>query len=468
MSKVFVLDTNKQPLNAIDPGRARILLKLGRAAVFRQYPFTIILKEVISNPVIQPLRLKIDPGAKTTGIALLDDSTGEVVFAANLEERGFLISKQLLKRNEQRRSRRNRKTRYRRPPGKHKKAVPKRLREGWLPPSLKSRLYNIETWVSRLRKLAPITAISQELVRFDTQALQNPTISGVEYQQGTLHGYEVREYLLEKWQRKCAYCTACEVALEIEHIVPKSKGGSNRVSNLTLSCHQCNQAKGNRAIKDFLSSNPSLLQSILSQAKKPLADTAAVNATRWALYSSLKSTGLPVEVGSGGLTKFNRCSRNLGKDHWIDAACVGKSTPSKILVNGIQPLLITAKGHGSRQFQNVDKRGFPKGKPRSRQRTFFGFKTGEIVKANVPKGKKAGVYVGRVLVRASGYFDISTPSGRVSGISHKSCRIVHRDDGYNYGHGASVTKVGEPNPSSYSSPKETRTETELEWIQLSL
>ena len=92
------------------------------------------------------------------------------------------------------------------------------------------------TWVERLQHYLQITALSQEVMRFDTQKLQNPEISGVEYQQGTLHGYEVREYLLEKWSRECAYCGAREIRLEINHIVPRSCGGSDRISNLTLSC----------------------------------------------------------------------------------------------------------------------------------------------------------------------------------------------------------------------------------------
>ncbi len=82
-------------------------------------------------------------------------------------------------------------------------------------------------WVQRLCKVCPMTGLSQELVRFDTQALQNPEISGTEYQQGELFGYFVLEYLLEKWGRKCAYCNAENVSLEIEHIKPRSKGVSS-------------------------------------------------------------------------------------------------------------------------------------------------------------------------------------------------------------------------------------------------
>jgi 5-methylcytosine-specific restriction endonuclease McrA len=126
------------------------------------------------------------------------------------------------------------------------------------------------------------------LVRFDLQKLQNPETSGVMYQQGELAGYEVREYLLEKFARRCVYCGATDTRLEVEHLIPRSKGGSNRVSNLAIACHPCNQAKGNQGIKDFLSGKPDILKRILSQAKKPLADAAAVNTTRWALLERLK------------------------------------------------------------------------------------------------------------------------------------------------------------------------------------
>ena len=93
---------------------------------------------------------------------------------------------------------------------------------GWLR-SLRHRVEATQNWVKRLRHLAPVTAISLELVRFDMQQMQNPEISGVEYQRGTLAGYEVREYLLEKWQRQCVYCGAIKnVPLQIEHIQPRA------------------------------------------------------------------------------------------------------------------------------------------------------------------------------------------------------------------------------------------------------
>ncbi|NEO71390.1 RNA-guided endonuclease IscB [Moorena sp. SIO3H5] len=420
--RVFVLNNNLQPLDPCKPARARILLSTGKAKVYRRYPFTIVLREEIKEPITHEHQLKIDPGAKTSGLAIVQGE--RVIWGAELTHRGFKIRDALNFRRQLRSSRRNRKTRYRKP-----RFLNRTRPEGWLPPSLMSRVQNILTWVKKLTRLCPVAGISQELVRFDTQKLQNPEISGIEYQQGTLYGYELREYLLEKWNRKCAYCGATGIQLEIEHIKPKSKGGSDRASNLTIACHPCNQAKSNQDIELFLSLKPSILKRILSQAKRPLVDAASVNSTRWKLYHELKSIGLPVEVGSGGLTKFNRCRQNLPKTHWLDAANVGKV--ETLIVEVTHPLIITAKGHGTRQLCRTNKYGFPI-RHCSRIKFHKGFQTGDIVRAVVTKGKKVGTYVGRVATRKSGSFNISTKLGLVQGISHKYCQFIHRKDGYAY------------------------------------
>ena len=418
---IFVLDTNRKPLTPCKPGVARSLLKAGKASVFRRYPFTIILnKEVDANP--EPLELKLDPGSKVTGIALKQGN--HIIFAAELQHRGQQIKEALLSRRQLRRSRRNRKTRYR--PARF---LNRTRPEGWLAPSWQHRVDTLMTWVHRFRRLAPVGRITQELVRFDLQLMENPEISGVEYQQGELQGYEVREYLLFKWDRTCAYCGAQNVPLEVEHIQPRSKGGSDRVSNLTMACHSCNQAKGNGDIRDFLSGQPDVLSRLLRQAKSPLKDAAAVNSTRWALFKALKATGLPVTTGTGGQTKFNRLRLNLPKAHWLDAACVGPVESLEVLTS--KPLLILAKGHGTRQMCGTNKYGFPN-RHRSRRQIHKGFQTGDMVTALVTAGKKIGSYLGRVLCRASGSFDITTASVRVAGISHKYCQPIHSTDGYAY------------------------------------
>ncbi len=425
MSKVFAIDSDKRPLDPIHPARARQLLRNGKAAIFRKYPFTVILKDSYPEASVSPLRLKIDPGAGASGMALVNDATGEVVWAGQLQHRGFQIRDALTSRRQLRRSRRSRKTRYRAP-----RFLNRTRSKGWLPPSLQSRVENIKTWVAKLRKFTPITALSQELARFDTQLMQNSNISGVEYQQGTLTGYETREYLLQKWHRQCAYCDAKDIPLQIEHIHPKCRGGSDRISNLCLACEQCNVAKGNKPVEQFLKSKPEVLKRISAQAKRSLADTAAVNTTRFALLDALKETGLPVEVGTGGTTKFNRTQQNLEKTHWADAACVGASTP-QLLIKGVRPLLIAAKGHGTRQSCRVNKYGFPI-RHCSREKLHFGFQTGDIVQAIVPSGKKAGTHIGRLATRASGSFNVSTKDGLVQGISRKFCTHIHKKDGYSY------------------------------------
>ncbi len=97
MSQVFVLDTTKQPLNPVHPGRARLLLKQGKAAVYRRFPFTIMLKRAVEQPALHLLRIKVDPGSKTTGIALVNDVSGEVVWAAELTHRGEQIQRDLVR-----------------------------------------------------------------------------------------------------------------------------------------------------------------------------------------------------------------------------------------------------------------------------------------------------------------------------------------------------------------------------------
>ncbi|MFB2976057.1 RNA-guided endonuclease IscB [Microseira sp. BLCC-F43] len=418
---VLVLDTNRKPLNPCRPGVARSLLRLGKAKVFRRFPFTIVLnKAVDDNP--QPIQLKLDPGSKTTGIALLQGN--QVVWGAELTHRGQQIKDALELRRALRRGRRNRKTRYRQP-----RFLNRTRPDGWLAPSLQHRIETIFTWVNRLRRYAPITGISQEVVRFDLQQIDNPEIAQIEYQQGTLFGCEIREYLLAKWEQKCAYCSIQNVPLQIEHIQPKAKGGTNRISNLCLACEPCNIKKGTQNIEVFLKNKPDVLKRVLAQVKRPSKDAAAINSTRWALLKRLKQTDLPIETGSGGQTKYNRCRLELAKTHWIDAACVGKVEQLEILAK--QPLLIKSTGHGTRQMCGTDKYGFPT-RHRSRTQIHKGFQTGDIVKAVVSCGKKIGIYIGRVLCRATGSFDIVTKDGRISGISYRYCFKVHQKDGYSY------------------------------------
>ena len=422
---IFVLSKDKTPLMPTSPARARILLKQGRACIHRLAPFTIRLKQP-SKMVTQSVIIKIDPGSKTTGIALVrhNNQQHHLLHKSELTHRGNAISKSMQQRAGYRKRRRSANLRYRKPRFNNRKRTP-----GWLPPSTRSRLIQTINWIKRYQKLIPITEIWIENVKFDTQKLQNPDISGIEYQQGTLQGYEVREYLLQKWNHTCAYCNTQNVPLQIEHIHPKSKGGSDRISNLTIACEKCNIEKGNLPVHEFIT-NPIKLQKILSQAKTPLRDAAAVNITRHAIFKESKKLGIPAQGFTGGQTKFNRTRLNIPKTHALDAACVGDFITLHDWQN-VPTLQIKATGRGSYQRTLTDKYGFPRAYL-MQQKSVHGFRTGDHVKAIVTKGKKQGTYTGRIAVRKSGSFNIQTTTATIQGISFKSCHLLQRADGYQY------------------------------------
>src|SRR5260221_230154 len=284
----------------------------------------------------------------------------------------------------------------------------------------------------------PLGAVSQEVVRFDAAALHPPEMQGQEYQRGTLFEAEVKEYLLVKWQHQCAYCSATATRLEMDHVHPRSRGGSNRVSNLVIACQACNEAKADQPIEAFLANRPELLAHIQLQMKTPLADAAPANSTRWRLYEELKALGLPIEVGTGGRTRWNRTRLALPKTHWIDAAVVGASTPERLRTTHVRPLLIAGQGRQARQMVNVDELGFPRGKAKGPSRV-RGFRTGDLAKATVPAQLNArGGHVGRLLVRTRGTFDVQSKHGRVKDIPARYCRSLQQGDGYVYQLGAAL------------------------------
>ena len=429
---VFVLDRSGKPLMPCSEKRARKLLAAGRARVHRVMPFVIrLVDRRLQDSALQPLRVKIDPGSKTTGLALvreaesIDAASGEVrreLFVLNLFDlvhRGRQISEALTGRRTFRRRRRGANLRYRAP-----RFLNRGKGRGWLAPSLRHRIETTLAWVRRLQRWAPVTALSQELVRFDMQKMENAEIAGVGYQQGTLAGYELREYLLEKFSRTCCYCDAKEVPLNIEHIHPKAQGGTNRVSNLAIACIPCNTKKGARSIEAFLAKDPARLARGRCRVHQP------------------EATMLPVEIGSGGLTKSNRTRLQIPKSHALDAACVGQ-------VNAIHAwsrptLQIKCTGRGSYQRTRLTQYGFARGYL-MRTKSVKGFRTGDLVRASVTSGKKIGEYIGRVAVRATGSFNIQTVGAVVQGVSHKYCRIVQRGDGYGYAWSITPSNTGKNN-----------------------
>jgi hypothetical protein len=244
-----------------------------------------------------------------------------------------------------------------------------------------------------------------------------------------LHGYEVREYLLAKWGRRCAYCGKTGVALNLDHICPRSRGGSDRIGNFTLACVDCNQAKSNTLIEDYLAHQPKILARILTTAKSPLRDAAAINATRWSLWRAITGFGIPVHAGSGGQTKWNRSRTGAPKSHTLDALHVGDT---EFVTTWPAVILVAAQtGRGGYSRTRPDQYGFPRLRlPRTKR--VNGFATGDLVRAVVPTGKRAGTHVGSVAVRSSGSFNIRTLHGVVQGVHHRFVRLLQRIDGYAY------------------------------------
>jgi 5-methylcytosine-specific restriction endonuclease McrA len=365
---VFALDKRKKPLMRCSGKRARLLLTRGRAVVHPRHPFTIRLKDRGGD--VGPVRVKIDPGSKTTGIAIITDADGnkpaKVLCLFELAHRGRQISEALTARRALRRRRRGANLRYRTPRFDNRTRA-----QGWLAPSLWQRVDTCMSWAGRLRGWAPLLAISLERVRFDTRAIEKPEISAVAYQPGPLAGDEVREYLLQTFGRACAYCGVCNVPLQIEHIISRARGGSDRVSNLTPACVPCNTEKGG--------------------------------------------------------TKYNRARLGIAKTHALDAACVGEvGTPVGWQIPSTE---IKASGRGDYCRTKLTAHGFPRGYcMRTTSVRGFNNKTGDMVRAEVPNGKHAAIHVGRVAVPASGSFRV----GNADGINATYCKLLGRADGYGY------------------------------------
>ncbi len=434
-----MLDTNRKPLMPCYPARARKLLSSGRASVFRRYPFTIILHDrTVEESELQEVEVKIDQGSKTTGVALIvhgqDGAT--VALAAHVEHRTNVKSG-LDSRRAIRRSRRHRKTRYR-----QARFLNRTRPKGWLPPSLVSKAENILNWVIRFSRFTLISKFALETAKFDMQKLENPGVAGTQYQQGRMFGYaDKKAYLLERENYTCIYCGihASKAKMEIEHVVPRSHGGTDSLNNLVLSCHECNQAKGSQDVQTYLKGRPSVLQRVKARLNTNYRDAAHTNGIRLYMIDKLSAIattiGATSKVGFGYTTKQNRLSLGLPKDHWIDAA-VCTSDGSAVKVDpSLKPLIIKAVGRGSRQFCRVDKYGFPRTSPKPRSKNFFGFKTGDMVNVVIPDNAKtkvpAGTYAGRVAVRSSGSFDVKTGDAKIT-VSHKYCQPIHLMDGYSY------------------------------------
>jgi hypothetical protein len=248
-------------------------------------------------------------------------------------------------------------------------------------------------------------------------------LHGAQYQQGSLYQTTLRKAVITKYGGDCAYCG--EKGEEVEHIVSKQKGGTDSFKNLTFSCRICNEKKGTLSLKEF-GKAMGKDYSYLEPSKTPKY-AAIIQSARNYTVESIKSIGLDISTCEGWETKFNREESGLPKEHYYDAfatSAIGTIQTSEVLI-------IKAQGRGKRLMTRVDKFGFPRQKAKS-QKVVYGFQTGDIVKAVVTSGTKIGTYTGRVAVRETGNFNISTKNSTIQGISFKYCNLIQKGDGYGY------------------------------------
>ena len=308
-SYVYVLAKDGTPLMPTKRHRkVQIWLREGKAKVIRREPFTIRLLYEPKTKITQDINLGIDPGSGTLGVAAIGNNS--VLYASEVTLRND-IKQKMSRRRELRRDRRNRKTRYR----KCKPYRKNSLRVNRYSPTLISKEGSHEREIEFVRSILPIKNQIIEEARFDLQKMNNPNIFGWQYQRGPLYGYIcAKDKVLKRDDYTCQHCKAKssnknKLKLNVHHIIPKSKGGSDNLENLIVLCKDCHEAlhKGlwklnlKGKLKDYNKANATQTDIIVSMLKKK--------------YPNMLTT-------RGYVTKTNRQELELPKTHWIDAAVI--------------------------------------------------------------------------------------------------------------------------------------------------
>ena len=303
---VYVINKNNKPLMPCSNRKARLLLKQNKAIVIKRTPFTIKLLYG-SSGYKQPINLGIDAGSKYIGVSA---TTNKVLYEAEVELRNDIVNLLSTKR-ELRRTRRNRKTRYRAPRFNNRI---KSKNKGWLAPSIENKIKSHLKIVEDLHKILPISKVIVEVASFDIQKIKNPSINGIEYQQGEqLDFWNVREYVLFRDGHKCQCCKgkSKDNVLNVHHIESRKTGG-DAPNNLITLCETCHTKYHKGLIK-----LPNSIKRGMS-----FKDAAFMGIMRWAFYNKLKELYPNVNLTYGYITKNTRIENNLPKTHYVDARCI--------------------------------------------------------------------------------------------------------------------------------------------------
>ena len=305
---VYVLNKNGVPIMPTrNHAKVRVLLKQGKAKVVKRTPFTIQLLYDSTN-YTQPISLGVDAGSKVIGLSATTNT--KELFASNITIRNDIVNL-LSTRRQNRRTRRSHKTRYRQPRFNNRVSSKK---QGWLAPSIQNKVETHLTCIKRVYDILPITNIVVEVASFDIQKIKNPSISGVEYQQGEqLNFWNVREYVLHRDNHTCQCCKgkSKDNILNVHHIESRKTGG-NAPNNLITLCETCHTKYHKGLIK-----LPKTIKRGMS-----FRDAAFMGIMRLAFYNKLKTIYPNVSLTYGYITKNTRINNHLPKDHYIDARCI--------------------------------------------------------------------------------------------------------------------------------------------------
>lgn len=304
---VYILDKEGKPLMPTERhGKVRRLLREGLAHVVRLQPFTIQL-DYESTTYKQEVSLGIDAGSVHIGVSATTEKNE--LFAAEVVLRTDIVKK-LASRLEMRRTRRNRKTRYRKP-----RFDNRRRKEGWLAPSIRNKVESHLKVIRLVHSLLPVTKTTIEVAQFDTQKIKDDNIQGIEYQQGEQMGFwNVREYVLSRDNHQCQHCKgkSKDPILNVHHLESRKTGG-NAPNNLITLCETCHKAYHRVEFELKVKRGTSL------------RDAAVMNIMRWAVYEQAKAKFENVHLTYGYVTKHTRIENGIVKSHCADAFCISRN-----------------------------------------------------------------------------------------------------------------------------------------------
>lgn len=406
MQQVYVIHKNGKPLMPCYPARARILLKRKQAKVVRMIPFTIQLTKD-SEENVQEVTLGIDPG-ESVGISVI--SKKKVLYEEVLKMRTD-VTRLITHRREVRKTRRFRKTRYRKAQFNNRKTQTK----GWIAPTLRQKIETYKSTIDRLCKILPISKCIFEYTSFDIQKLENPNIQDEQYQHGQMERFEnVKAFVKWRDSYTCQYCKKKNTKLHVHHVKFRSDGGSDRPDNLITLCEQCHKDLHNGKIK------------LTNKKSKSYKAATHLNILKDRLYKLLcdKFVTENVRKTYGYITKYIRLQHNLSKEHYVDARIIAGGWNLK---NDKIYQSIKLRRHNRKLHDELYRKGSTKRKVRLPYKV-FNYQAGDVVLYNDKDYKNVICYISSR--NSVGQFTFKNFANIQIKRSYKHTKLIRHNNGY--------------------------------------